>query len=112
MANGIRTGDPWDSIKDVVRSSVEIPKKKAGKHISRNIVEIIIKMMTIVQKPLMIASLNVKQSQNTLFIPASTTRKHCSTHGNKLWRKSSHNNFHSIKDSSTTWQDFLSMINS
>ena len=57
MANGIRTGNPVDSIKDVVRSSMKVPEfnkhlKKAGGHIGRNIVEI--KMKTIVQKPLMI----------------------------------------------------------
>ena len=50
---------PVDSIKDVVWSSVKVPKfdkhlKKAGGHIGRSIVEIIIKMKTIVQKPLMI----------------------------------------------------------
>ena len=59
MANGIRTGDPMDSIKDVVRSSVKVPEfdkhlKKAEGHISRNIVEITIKMKTIARKPLMI----------------------------------------------------------
>ena len=48
-----------DSIKDVVRSSVKVPEfdkclKKVGGHIGRNVVEIIIKMKTIVQKPLMI----------------------------------------------------------
>ena len=56
MANGIRTGDPVDSIKDVVRSSVKVPEfdkylKKAGGHIGRNVVEITIKMKTIVRKP-------------------------------------------------------------
>ncbi len=61
MANGIRTGDPVDSIKDVVRSSVKVPEfnkhlKKAGGHIGRNVVEITIKMKTIVRKPLMIKS--------------------------------------------------------
>ena len=50
---------PEDSIKDVVRSSVKIPKfdkhlKKPGGHIGRNVVEMRIKMKTIVQKPLMI----------------------------------------------------------
>ena len=50
---------PVDSIKDVVRSSVKVPEfnkhlKKAGGYIGRNIVEITIKMKTIVQKPLMI----------------------------------------------------------
>ncbi len=57
MANRIRT--PVDSIKDIVRSSVKVPKfdkhlKKARGHISRNVVEEIIKMKTIVRKPLMI----------------------------------------------------------
>ena len=59
MANGIRTGDPVDSIKDVVRSSVKVPefdkhRKKAGGHIGRNVVEITIKIKTIVRKLLMI----------------------------------------------------------
>ena len=45
-----------DSIKDVVRSSVKVPEfdknlKKAGSHIGRNVVEIAIKMKTIVRKP-------------------------------------------------------------
>ena len=48
-----------DSIKDVVRSSVSVPEfdkhlKKAGGHIDRNVVEITIKMKTIVRKPLII----------------------------------------------------------
>ena len=47
------------SIKDVVRSSVKVPEfdkhlKKAGGHIGRNVVEITIKMKTIVQNLLMI----------------------------------------------------------
>ena len=47
------------SIKDIVRSSVKVPEfdkhlKKAGGHIGRNVEEIIIKMKTIVRKPLMI----------------------------------------------------------
>ena len=47
------------SIEDVVRSSVKVPEfdkhlKKAGGHIGRNVVEITIKMKTIVQKTLMI----------------------------------------------------------
>ena len=54
-----RTGNPVDSIKDVVRSSVKIPEfdkhlKKAGGHIGKNVMEITIKMKTIVRKPLMI----------------------------------------------------------
>ena len=48
-----------DSIKDVVRSYVKFPEfnkhlMKAGGHIGRNVVEIAIKMKTIVRKPLMI----------------------------------------------------------
>ena len=50
---------PVGSIKDVVWSSVKVPKfdkhpKKAGWHIGRNFVEITIKMKTIVRKPLML----------------------------------------------------------
>ena len=48
-----------ESIKDVVQSSVNVPEfdkhlKKVGGHIGWNVVEITIKMKTIVQKPLMI----------------------------------------------------------
>ena len=48
-----------DSIKDIVRSSVNVPEfdkqlKKARGHIDQNIMEITIKMKTIVWKPLMI----------------------------------------------------------
>ena len=58
MANGIRTGDPPHSVKDVVQSSVKVLDfdkhlKKAEGHIGRNVVEIT-KMKTIVRKPLMI----------------------------------------------------------
>ena len=58
MANGIRTGDPRGLKKDIVRSSVKVPEfdkhlKKTGGHIGRNVVEITIKMKTIVRKPLM-----------------------------------------------------------
>ena len=50
---------PVDSIKDVVRSSTKVPVfdkhlKKAEGHIGQNVVEITIKMETIVRKPLMI----------------------------------------------------------
>ena len=50
---------PVVSIKDVVRSSVKVPEfdkhlKKARGHIGRNVVEITIKMKTIVRKTLMI----------------------------------------------------------
>ena len=56
MAKGIRTGDPVDSIKEVVRSSVKLLEfdkhlNKAGGHIGRNVVEITIKKKTIVRKP-------------------------------------------------------------
>ena len=54
-----------DSIKDVVRSSVKVPEfdkhlKKAGGHISRNVVEITIKMKTIVRKTLMIKTIKLR----------------------------------------------------
>ena len=44
-----------DSIKDVVRSSVKVPEfdkhlKKAGGHISQNVVEITIKMKTKIKR--------------------------------------------------------------
>ena len=50
---------PVDSLKDVGRSSVKVPEfdkhlKKAGGYIGRNIMEITIKMKTMVRKPLMI----------------------------------------------------------
>ena len=50
---------PVDSIKDVVRCSVYVPEfdkhlKEAGGYIGRNVVEITIKMKTIIRKPLMI----------------------------------------------------------
>ena len=51
MANGIRTGDPVDSIKDVVLSSAKVPEfdkhlKNSRGHIDRNVVKITIKMKT------------------------------------------------------------------
>ena len=51
-----------DSIKAIVRSSVKVPEfdkqlKKAGGHIGQNVVEITIKMKTIVRKTLMIKRL-------------------------------------------------------
>ena len=60
---------PVDSIKDVVRSSVKVPEfdkhlKKAGGHIGRNFVEITIKMKTIVQKPLMIKIIKLRNLDN------------------------------------------------
>ena len=50
---------PVVSMKDVVRSSVKVLEfdkhlKKAGGHIGQNVVEITIKMKTILRKPLMI----------------------------------------------------------
>ena len=71
MANGIRIGDPVDSIKDVVQSSVLVPEfdkhpKKAGGHIDWNVVKITIKMKTVVQKPLMMKIIkhHLKNSDN------------------------------------------------
>ena len=48
MADGIRTSDPVDSIKDIVRSSMSVSEfdkhlKKARGHIGQNVVEITIK---------------------------------------------------------------------
>ena len=56
---------PVDSIKDVVRSSVKVPEfdkhlKKAGGNIGRNVVEITIKMKTIIWKPLMIKIIKLR----------------------------------------------------
>ena len=55
---------PVVSIKDVVRSSVKVPDfdqhlKKAGGHIGRNVVEITIKLKTVVRKTLMIKSIKL-----------------------------------------------------
>ena len=68
MAKGIRTGDPVDSIKEVVRSSVKLLEfdkhlNKAGGHIGRNVVEITIKKKTIVRKPLMIKNHHVSSQK-------------------------------------------------
>ena len=54
-----------DSIKDVVRSSVKVQEmdkhlKKAGEHIGWNVVEITLKMKTIVRKPLMIKIIKLR----------------------------------------------------
>ena len=56
---------PVDSIMDIVQSSVKVPEfskhlKKAGGHIIRNVVEITIKMKTIVRKPLMIKIIKLR----------------------------------------------------
>ena len=56
---------PMNSIKDVGRNSVKVSDfdkhlEKAGGHIGRNVVEITIRMKTIVQKLLMIKSLNLR----------------------------------------------------
>ena len=56
---------PVDSIKEVVRSSVKVPEfdkhlKKARGHTGRNVVEITIKMKTIVWKPLMIKIIKLR----------------------------------------------------
>ena len=55
-----------DLLKDVVRNSMKIPEfeihlKKAGRYIVQNVVEITIKMKTIVRKPLMIKTNAVLQ---------------------------------------------------
>ena len=56
---------PVDSIEDVVWSSMKVLEfdkylKKARGHIGRNIVEITIKMKTIIQKPLMIKIIKLR----------------------------------------------------
>ncbi len=61
MANGIRTGDPRGfnngrSSKFREGSLVRQTPEEGG-HISRNVVEITIKMKTIVRKPLMIKTI-------------------------------------------------------
>ena len=59
MANRIRTGDPsgfnkGHSLKFRVGSKFDKHPKKAGGHIGQNVVEIMVKMKTIVRKPLII----------------------------------------------------------
>ena len=56
---------PVDSIKNVVRSSMKVPEfdkhlKKARGHIGRNVVEITIKMKTIIRKLLMIKIIKLR----------------------------------------------------
>ena len=56
---------PADSIKDVVQSSVKVPEfdkhlKKTKGYIGQNVVEITIKMETIVWKPLMIKIIKLR----------------------------------------------------
>ena len=56
---------PVDSMKDVVWSSVKVPEfdkhlKKAGGHIGRNVVELTIKMKTIVRKTIMIKIIKLR----------------------------------------------------
>ena len=56
-----------------VRSSVKVPEfdkhvKKAGRYIDRNVVEITIKMKTIVWKPLMIKIIRLRQLIDTMFV--------------------------------------------
>ena len=63
--NRVQVLSTVDSIKDVVWSSAKVTKfdkhlKKAGGHISQNIVEITIKMKTIVWKPLMIKIIKLR----------------------------------------------------
>ena len=59
MADGIRTGDPrgfnkWRSSKFREGSRVRQTPEEGRGHIGRNVVEVTIKMKTIVRKPLMI----------------------------------------------------------
>ena len=66
-----------DSIKDVVRSSVKVPEfdkhlKKTGGHIGWNVVEITIKMKTIVRKPLMIKIAEVAIEKGAFWSPSTT----------------------------------------
>ena len=67
MANGIRTCNPRGFNKG--RSSKFHEVKKTGGYISRNIMEITIKMKTIVRKPLMIK--NIYQNKNIRSNPKS-----------------------------------------
>ena len=78
MANGIRTGDPRGfskgrSSKFREGSGFDKDLKKGGEHIGRNVVEITIKMKTIVRKPLMIKmKTNLKPSYKQLESTAQT----------------------------------------
>ena len=76
-----------DSIEDLVRSSVQVPEfdkhpKKAGRHIGRNVMEITIKMKTIVRKPLRIKiiRLYLRNSDKFVWIYVHT---HIHTHTRK-----------------------------
>ena len=65
MSNESEQVTPVDSIKNIVQSSVKVPEfdkhlKKAGGYIGPNVVEITIKMKTIVRKPLMIKINNLR----------------------------------------------------
>ena len=65
MANGIRTGNPRGfnkgcSLKFLKVCEFDKHLKKAGGHIVRNTMKIIIKMKTIVQKPLMIKIIKLR----------------------------------------------------
>ena len=75
---------PVNSIKDVVQSSVKVPEfdkhlKKAGGHISRNVVEITIEMKTIVRKPLMIKiiKLHLRNLDNQIDRSILIYRQYC-----------------------------------
>ena len=72
MSTESEQATPMVSIKDVVGSSVKVPEfdkhlKKAGGHIGQNIVEITIKMKTIVWKTLMIKIFLRCTKSNKLF---------------------------------------------
>ena len=64
MANGIGTGDPREFNKGRSSKFREGSLEKAGGHISRNGMEITIKVKTIVRKPLMIKKITKLRLRN------------------------------------------------
>ena len=77
-----------NSIKDVVRSSVNVPEfdkhlKKAGGHIGRNVMEITTKMKTIVLKPLMIKIIKLRRENLT----TNTRRRPEDISTKTFWKK-------------------------
>ena len=79
---------PVDSIKDIVRSSVKVPEvdkhlKKARGHIGRNVMEITIKMKTIVRKPLMLKIIKLRL-RNLVKLKIKQVTQYSSCNNNKL----------------------------